>query len=103
MLASPAAPAAPESLRRLLGPTRAEILLLIGQPITTTQLAAVTGLSLCTVGDHLRILADAGLAERHRSGANVLYHRTPMGQHLLGPPRPRGDGKPVQPLNPSVV
>jgi DNA-binding transcriptional ArsR family regulator len=84
MLASPASPAAPESLRRLLGPTRAEILLLIGQPITTTQLAAVTGLALGTVGDHLRVLADAGLAERHRSGANVLYHRTPMGKQLLG-------------------
>jgi DNA-binding transcriptional ArsR family regulator len=93
MLASPAAPAAPESLRRLLGPTRAEILLLIGQPVTTTQLAAVTGLALGTVGDHLRILADAGLAERHRSGAHVLYHRTPTGQQLLSAIRPPGAGK----------
>jgi len=86
MLASPAVPAAPEPLRRLLGPTRAEILLLIGKPITTTQLAAVTGLALGTIGDHLRILLDAGLAERHRSGAHVLYHRTPTGQQLLGAP-----------------
>ncbi len=81
MLASP--PAAPEALRRLLGPTRAGVLLLIGQPITTTQLAAVTGLALGTIGDHLRVLADAGLAERHRSGAHVLYQRTPTGQALL--------------------
>ena len=97
MLASPAAPAAPESLRRLLGPTRAEILLLIGQPITTTQLAAVTGLALGTVGDHLRILADAGLAERHRSGASVLYQRTPMGRQLLGrqDPRPQTTHRPA--------
>ena len=84
MLASRAAPAAPEPLRRLLGPTRAEILLLIGQPITTTQLTAITGLALGTVGDHLRILLDAGLAERHRSGAHVLYQRTPTGQQLIG-------------------
>lgn len=84
MLARPAAPAAPEPLRRLLGPTRAEILLLIGQPITTTQLTAVTGLALGTIGDHLRILLDAGLAERHRSGAHVLYQRTPTGQQLIG-------------------
>jgi DNA-binding transcriptional ArsR family regulator len=84
MLASPAGPAAPEPLRRLLGPTRAEILLLIGQPITTTQLTAVTGLALGTIGDHLRILLDAGLAERHRSGAHVLYQRTPAGQQLIG-------------------
>jgi DNA-binding transcriptional ArsR family regulator len=84
MLASTAAPAAPEPLRRLLGPTRAEILLLIGQPITTTQLTAVTGLALGTIWDHLRILLDAGLAERHRSGAHVLYQRTPTGQQLIG-------------------
>lgn len=90
MLASPAAPAAPEPLRRLLGPTRAEILLLIGKPITTTQLAAVTGLALGTIGDHLRVLSDAGLAERHRSGAHVLYHRTPTGQHLLSHSDPAG-------------
>jgi DNA-binding transcriptional ArsR family regulator len=84
MLAGSGAPTAPEPLRRLLGPTRAEILLLIGQPITTTQLAAVTGLALGTIGGHLRILSDAGLAERHRSGAHVLYRTTPMGQQLLG-------------------
>jgi DNA-binding transcriptional ArsR family regulator len=90
MLASTAAAAAPEPLRRLLGPTRAEILLLIGRPITTTQLAAITGLALGTIGDHLRILADAGLAERHRSGAHVLYHRTPTGQQLLSHSAPRG-------------
>ncbi len=88
MLASPAAPAAPEPLRRLLGPTRAEILLLIDEPITTTQLAAVTGLALGTIGGHLRILADAGLAERHRAGAHVLYRTTPTAQQLLGHLRP---------------
>jgi DNA-binding transcriptional ArsR family regulator len=84
MLASSANPGAPEPLRRLLGPTRAEILLLIGNPITTTQLVAVTGLALGTIGDHLRVLLDAGLAERQRSGAHVLYHRTPIGQQLIG-------------------
>jgi DNA-binding transcriptional ArsR family regulator len=83
MLASAAAPTAPQPLRRLLGPTRAQILLLLAQPITTTQLAAITGHALGTIGDHLRILADAGLAERHRSGAHVLYRRTPTGQQLL--------------------
>jgi DNA-binding transcriptional ArsR family regulator len=86
MLAGPAAPLAPAPLRRLLGPTRAQILLLIGTPITTTQLAAVTGLALGTIGDHLRVLSDAGLAERHRSGVHVLYHRTPGGSQLLARP-----------------
>jgi DNA-binding transcriptional ArsR family regulator len=94
MLASPAVPAAPEPLRRLLGPTRAEILLLISQPITTTQLAAVTGLALGTIGGHLRILTDAGLAERHRSGAHVLYQRTSTGQQLLAGPPVNGNHAP---------
>ena len=84
MLARPAVSTAPEPLRRLLGPTRAEVLLLIGTPVTTTQLAAVTGLALGTIGDHLRILLDAGLAERHPSGVHVLYQRTPTGQQLIG-------------------
>jgi len=90
MLAGSAAPLAPAPLRRLLGPTRAQILLLIGTPITTTQLAAVTGLALGTIGDHLRVLSDAGLAERHRSGVHVLYHRTPGGSQLLGLPANTG-------------
>jgi DNA-binding transcriptional ArsR family regulator len=99
MLASPAARTAPEPLRRLLGPTRAEILLLLGEPITTTQLAAVTGLALGTIGSHLRILLDAGLAERHRSGASVLHRRTPTGQQLLGHPDPAGSAS--QPARPA--
>jgi DNA-binding transcriptional ArsR family regulator len=98
MLASPAARTAPEPLRRLLGPTRAEILLLLGEPITTTQLTAVTGLALGTIGSHLRILLDAGLAERHRSGASVLYRRTPTGHQLLGHPDPTGSAS--QPARP---
>jgi DNA-binding transcriptional ArsR family regulator len=84
MLAAPIAPAAPEPLRRLLGPTRAKILLLIVSPITTTQLAAVTGCAIGTVGNHLRVLLDAGLAERHRSGPHVIYQATPAGRQVLG-------------------
>ena len=94
MLASPAARTAPEALRRLLGPTRAEILLLLGDPISTTQLTAVTGLALGTIGSHLRILLDAGLAERHRSGASVLYRRTPAGHQLLGHSDPAAISRP---------
>ena len=86
MLPSPAARTAPEPLRRLLGPTRAEILLLLGTPVSTTQLAALTGFALGTIGSHLRVLLDAGLAERHRSGAHVLYRRTPTGHQLLDQP-----------------
>jgi DNA-binding transcriptional ArsR family regulator len=39
--------------------------------------APVTGLAPGTIGNHLRILADARLAERQRSGTHVLYRTTP--------------------------
>ena len=76
LLAEPGAYAAPAALQRLLGPTRAGILRRLDQPASTTHLVALTGLALGTVGTHLRILLDACLVERRRSGATVLYYRT---------------------------
>jgi len=38
-----------------------------------------------------RILLDAGLAERRRSGPHVLYRRTAMGDQLLSQPEPLAD------------
>jgi hypothetical protein len=75
--------AAPSALRRLLGPTRADILRLLDQPASTTHLTAVRCVALGTVGTHLRVLLDACLVERCRSGATVLYYRTPAGQQLV--------------------
>jgi DNA-binding transcriptional ArsR family regulator len=83
LLADPAARAAPDALRRLLGATRADILRLLDQPASTTHLVAATGLALGTVGTHLRVLLDARLVDRRRAGATVLYFRTPGGQQLL--------------------
>ncbi|GAA1404182.1 winged helix-turn-helix domain-containing protein [Kitasatospora putterlickiae] len=75
--------AVPQALAALLGPNRAELLILLGTPKTTSQLVALTGLPLGSVGRHLRILRESGLALRRRSGRSVLYHRTPAGQVLL--------------------
>ena len=44
--------------------------------MSTSQLVAVTGQGLGSVGRHLRVLLDAGLVERRRSGRSVLYSRT---------------------------
>jgi hypothetical protein len=93
MLASPAARTAPGQLRRPLGPTRAEMLLLIGEPVTTTQLATLTGLALGSIGSHLRILLDAGLAERHQSGAHVPL---PQNTHRAPATRPARSGETVR-------
>ncbi len=42
-----------------------------------------TGLPLGSVGGHLRVLLDAGLLERRRSGCEVRYWRSDAGQALL--------------------
>jgi DNA-binding transcriptional ArsR family regulator len=75
-------PAAPDALRRLIGPARATLLTLAGTPMSTTQLVAVTGHALGAVGNHLKILTDAGLLQRRRAGRSVLYFRTPLGDQL---------------------
>ncbi|MFJ4668403.1 ArsR family transcriptional regulator [Kitasatospora purpeofusca] len=73
----------PEALAALLGRGRAELLVALDPPKTTSQLVALTGLPLGSVGRHLRILREAGLALRRRAGRSVLYHRTAAGQVLL--------------------
>jgi DNA-binding transcriptional ArsR family regulator len=83
-LAHPDSLAAPETLAALLGPARAAILALLGTPKTTTQLVALTGQRLGSVGRHLRILWDAGLLHRRRAGRSVLYYRSEAGDLLVG-------------------
>ncbi len=73
----------PEALRALLGPTRAAVLVRLDTPKSTTQLVALTGQGLGSVGRHLKILLDAGLVRRRRAGRSVLYYRTAAGEVLL--------------------
>lgn len=72
-------------LDRLIGANRAGILRLLGQPHSTTRLAALTGLPPGSVGNHLKVLLEADLVLRRRSGREVLYWRTPLGDSLLTP------------------
>jgi DNA-binding transcriptional ArsR family regulator len=65
--------AAPDPLARLVGATRARVLMAAHEPVSTTGIVAVTGLALGSVGDHLRVLVDSGLLHRRRSGREVLY------------------------------
>ncbi|GAA0798488.1 ArsR/SmtB family transcription factor [Spirilliplanes yamanashiensis] len=81
LAAGPAA--APGTLSRLLGPGRAAVLAALGTPMSTTQLVAVTGHGLGSVGNHLKVLLDAGLVRRRRAGRSVLYYRTGTAERLL--------------------
>jgi DNA-binding transcriptional ArsR family regulator len=75
--------AVPASLGALLGRARAQVLVLLDSPLSTTQLTALTGQRLGSAGRHLRVLLDAGLVERRRAGRSVLYSRTAAGQVLV--------------------
>lgn len=73
----------PAALGALIGPARAAVLVLLASPLSTTQLVALTGQGLGSVGRHLRILLDAGLVRRRRAGRSVLYFRTAAGDVLV--------------------
>jgi DNA-binding transcriptional ArsR family regulator len=74
----------PETLAALLGPARAGVLVRLDTPKSTTQLVALTGQALGSVGRHLKVLLDAGLVRRRRAGRSVLYYRTAAGEVLVG-------------------
>ncbi|TWD84180.1 hypothetical protein FB561_5355 [Kribbella amoyensis] len=73
----------PDALSRLLGAGRATVLVLLGSPKTTTQLVALTGQPLGSIGRHLKILLDAQLIRRRRAGRTVLYYRSTAGDSLV--------------------
>jgi DNA-binding transcriptional ArsR family regulator len=87
---APATP--PAALARLLGRTRALVLAGLDEPLSTTALAAVTGLSPAGVSAHLLTLRDAGLLSAARHGHEVRYHRTRLGSALLRQPGTPGPG-----------
>ncbi|WP_030691429.1 ArsR family transcriptional regulator [Streptomyces globisporus] len=83
VLADAAGPAVPEALGALLGTARAGVLVRLGSPLSTSQLVALTGQGLGSVGRHLKVLLDAGLVRRGRAGRSVLYEWTEAGAVLV--------------------
>ncbi|NUT36082.1 MAG: winged helix-turn-helix transcriptional regulator [Hamadaea sp.] len=70
-------------LSRLLGRSRASLLIGLTEPAATTVLAHRYGLAPATVSEHLTLLRDAGflVGERHRH--EIRYRRTPLGDAVV--------------------
>lgn len=85
-LTAPASTTA-RGLERLIGTNRAQLLDALADPRSTTQLAALSGLPKGAVGNHLKVMLDAGLALRRRAGREVLYWRTALGDSLIATTR----------------
>ncbi len=75
-----------DALARLLGRTRALLLVSLNSPTSTTALAALTELSPSGVSRHLIALRDAGLVSTTRHGHEVRYRRTRLGSLLADTP-----------------
>jgi DNA-binding transcriptional ArsR family regulator len=75
----------PDALARLTGVNRGAILMALAEPRSTSQLVAVTGYGLGSVGGYLRVLLDADLVTRRRAGRSVVYYRTRLGDALATP------------------
>ncbi len=82
------------ALHRLLGTSRAAILLALEDPASTTQLTATLGQSLGGIGDHLAVLREAGLVARARSGALGALPPHP-GRGRAGRRRAQGGGRAI--------
>jgi DNA-binding transcriptional ArsR family regulator len=83
MLWSPGAPAPPDALAKLVGQSRAQLLLALDSPRTTTELASTLGISSGGVSQHLSILREAGLVCGRRVQRVVLYLRSSEGDALV--------------------
>ncbi|MGN9839673.1 DUF5937 family protein [Nonomuraea sp. H19] len=77
-------PPAPGALAALIGRSRAQILLALGEPSTTSALATRMSLTPGAVSQHLGVLSDGGLAVGMRVGKQVVYRRTSTGDILAG-------------------
>jgi DNA-binding transcriptional ArsR family regulator len=71
------------ALERLLGRTKAAVLTVVADTCTTSQLAALTGVTAPTASHHATVLRNAGLIRTSRAGNAVLHRLTALGAELV--------------------
>jgi DNA-binding transcriptional ArsR family regulator len=75
--------ATPNAIGRLLGERRAQLLLLLRTPHTTSELAHRLHVTPSAISQHLTALRDAGLVSSERLGRQHLHMTSQLGQQLL--------------------
>ena len=73
------------ALAELVGSTRAQLLMVLDEPLSTRDLSRRYHWSEPTVSYHLKVLERSRLVAAERRGRWVLYRQTPLGARLLGP------------------
>ena len=71
------------ALVKVLGRTRAHILVALDRPGSTTDLAGRIAMSLASASHHVGLLRDAGLVRTVRTGIEVSHQLTGLGRDLL--------------------
>ncbi|MGI8414730.1 MAG: DUF5937 family protein [Nakamurella sp.] len=72
-----------DALAALLGRSRAAILLTVGLPKSTSDLADELHQSMPAVSAHLAVLRRSGMVTCWRTGRRVLYQRTPLATSIV--------------------
>ncbi|GAA4909065.1 ArsR/SmtB family transcription factor [Streptomonospora salina] len=85
---SAAAAARPDRLRALFGRTRAAVLAAVTDEPTTSEVAALTGVSAAAASQHLGTLRASGLVTTRRAGCCVRHSLTALGRCLLSGEEP---------------
>lgn len=91
LLVYPAGPGVPpavtaghrDPLAAMLGRTRADILRLLAEEHTTSEVARLAGISISSASEHTAVLRAAGLITTVRTGTAACHHRTALGTLLI--------------------
>lgn len=85
----------PDALAKLVGQSRAALLVALDSPHSTTELAALLQISIGAVSQHLAILREAGLVCGNRVARMVLYMRSTEGDALVAASTPQAESVPA--------
>ncbi|ADG77620.1 Transcriptional regulator, ArsR family OS=Tsukamurella paurometabola (strain ATCC 8368 / DSM/ CCUG 35730 / CIP 100753 / JCM 10117 / KCTC 9821 / NBRC 16120/ NCIMB 702349 / NCTC 13040) OX=521096 GN=Tpau_0987 PE=4 SV=1 [Tsukamurella paurometabola] len=80
-----AAPVAADSLRRLIGAAKADLLVALEEPAAVSELARLLCVSPSAISQSLKVLGANGIVDSARYGRRVLYRRTALGDALVQP------------------